>query len=162
MSIDYNSMAFPKKSWKEPKGPKWQQRQKKPEKISGKSLQKRKRSKRRNIQKVPSIMQDKNDRRCYLCMLLENDYRNHTYLEEHHVLFGAFKWVADAFGLRVNLCRRHHRESEVAVHNNQVLAEMLKRIAQEKFEEAYPHLRWQDYVEKNYLEVEDDRSSNLL
>ncbi len=96
-------------------------------------------------------MQHKDDKRCFLCMLLDNDYREHSYTEEHHVIFGDEKWVSDAKGLRVNLCRRHHRQSPVAVHDNQELAELLKKIAQQKFMEVYPDEKWHDYVEKNYL-----------
>ena len=84
-------------------------------------------------------------------MLVDNKFCEHDYTEEHHVIFGDEKWVSDAFGLRVNLCKRHHTQSPVAVHENQELAELLKRHAQQAFMEEYPHLRWQDFVEKNYL-----------
>lgn len=150
MSIDYSDMAFPKptRKPKEPKS-KWQ-RQKKLQCNKVAPVQRKKRKKKK-YKKVASIMQHKDDKRCYLCMLLDNDYREHAYTEEHHVIFGDEKWVSDAKGLRVNLCRRHHRQSPVAVHDNQKLAELLKRIAQQKFMEAYPNEKWHDYVEKNYL-----------
>lgn len=143
MSIDYSAMAFPKASWTQRE----QKRQKKPQNKKVAPVQRKK----KHYKKVPSIMQHKDDKRCYLCMLLEDDYREHLYTEEHHVIFGDEKWVSDAKGLRVNLCRRHHRQSPVAVHDNQELAELLKRIAQEKFIESYPEENWHDYVEKNYL-----------
>lgn len=139
MNIDYSAMAFPKASWMAP--------QKRQRKQPGNKTAKKKKT----YKKVASIMQHKDDKRCYLCMLLENNYREHTRTEEHHVIFGDEKWVSDAFGLRVNLCQRHHRESPVAVHKNQELAELLKKHAQQAFMEEYPHLRWQDFVEKNYL-----------
>lgn len=145
MSIDYSAMAFPKASW--------MQQSKKQKKLPcnrTKPVKPKKRKKKR-YKKVPSIMQHKDDKRCYLCMLLENNYDEHSYTEEHHVIYGDEHWVSDAKGLRVNLCRRHHRQSPVAVHENQENADLLKRIAQQKFMEAYPDEKWHDYVEKNYL-----------
>ena len=144
MTIDYSAMAFPKASWTQGK------KQKKPQNKKVAPVQRKKR-KKKHYKKVPSIMQHKDDKRCFLCMLLDNDYREHAYTEEHHVIFGDEKWVSDAKGLRVNLCRRHHRQSPVAVHDNQEHAELLKRIAQQKFMEHYPEENWHDYVEKNYL-----------
>lgn len=160
MSIDYSDMKFAKPVWKkkEPKKPKWQQRQKKPLKSKVAAVQRKKRSKRKKHRKVPSIMQSKDDRRCYLCMLLEHDYREHSYLEEHHVLFGNTKWVSDEYGLRVNLCLDHRRTSAAAVHNNQENAEILMRIAQEKFIERYPDKDWMEIVGKNYLEEKDENT----
>lgn len=96
-------------------------------------------------------MQEKQDKRCYLCMLLNNDYRIHPVTEEHHVLFGDNKWIADAYGLRVNLCVEHHRIGEEAVHNNRENAERLKKIAQQVFTEEYPEENWMELVGKNYL-----------
>lgn len=148
MSIDYSDMAFPKKPWKQ-QGTE-RKRQKKLRCNKAEPVKQKKR-KRKKYKKVPSIMQHKDDKRCFLCMILDNEYREHDYTEEHHVIFGDEKWVSDAKGLRVNLCRRHHRESPVAVHSNQEHAELLKRIAQQKFMEAYPDEEWHDYVEKNYL-----------
>ena len=144
MSIDYSDMAFPKPKKKE-KEPKLK-RQKKPQRRKHKQPWKKKRS------KIPSIMQEKEDRRCYLCMLLEKDYRIHSYLEEHHVLFGDIHKLSDWYGLRVNLCVRHHREGHAAVHNNQENAELLMKIAQQVFKEEFPELDWMEIVGKNYLE----------
>lgn len=151
MSIDYSDMAFPKPAWKrkEPKKTPWKQRKKKD------TPAKRKRKKKK-YRKIPSIMQDKSEGRCYLSMLLDNDYRVWPYLEEHHVIFGDEKWVSDAFGLRVYLRPEYHRIGPAAVHNNQENAELLKRIAQQAFTEEFPDLNWHDYVEKNYLEGKDE------
>ena len=149
MSIDYSAMKFPKASWKQQDtvAPK----RKRQKKLQCNRVAPVQRKKRKKYKKVPSIMQHKDDKRCYLCMILDNEFREHAYTEEHHVIFGDEKWVSDAKGLRVNLCRKHHRESPVAVHSNQEHAELLKRIAQQKFMEAYPDEKWHDYVEKNYL-----------
>ena len=144
MSIDYSAMAFPKASWMQEK------RQKKPQNKKVAPVQ-RKKKKKKHYKKVPSIMQHKDDKRCFLCMLLENNDREHSYTEEHHVLFGDDKWISDAFGLRVNLCWRHHREYPEAVHKNQEHADLLKQIAQKCFMEEYPELDWMQIVGKNYL-----------
>lgn len=149
MSIDYSDMAYPKTPWKKKDKPK--EKWKKYCTRSKKRDTKPKKRKKKKYRKVPSIMQEKGDRRCFLSMLLDDDYSEYGYLEEHHVIFGDEKWVSDAFGLRVYLRPEYHRIGPAAVHNNQENAELLKRLAQQKFEEVYPHLRWQDYVEKNYL-----------
>ncbi|MBQ8559077.1 MAG: hypothetical protein IJ439_03730 [Tyzzerella sp.] len=148
MSIDYSDMAFPKKPWKQKESKKtpWKQK-KKPVKKTAPA----KKRKKRRYKKVPSIMQDKDDKRCYLCMLLEDNYRIHSYTEEHHVLFGDTKWISDAYGLRVNLCVEHHRAGRDAVHNNNKIAKLLMKIAQRKFTETYPELEWMKIVQENYL-----------
>ena len=155
MSIDYSDMAFPKKPWKQEED-KPREKWKKYRTRSKKRDTKPKKRKKKKYKKIPSIMQDKSERRCFLSMLLDDDYTEYAYLEEHHVIFGDEKWVSDAFGLRVYLRPEYHRIGPAAVHNNQENAELLKRLAQQKFMEVYPNLRWHDYVEKNYLEVEDE------
>lgn len=148
MSIDYSDMAFPKpvKKTKEKK-PYWQ-RQKKPQNRKKASVKRRKPKK---YKKVKSIMQDKSDKRCFLCMILDNEYRTHSYVEEHHVLYGSRKWISDAYGLRVNLCRKHHRQDKDALHDNWEYSLLLKQKAQQAFMEAYPKEDWMKIVGKNYL-----------
>ena len=89
-----------------------------------------------------SIMQQKGDRRCYLCMLLDGDFTYKPYLEEHHVLFGNTHAFAEAEGLKVNLCLEHHRNGPAAVHNNAKNARILMAKAQEVYERIiYRHHR---------------------
>lgn len=154
MSIDYSAMAFPKASWK-------QQESAEPKRKRQKKLQCNKVApvqpkKRKKYKKVPSIMQDKSEKRCFLSMLLDCDYRQYDYLEEHHVLFGCDKWISDAYGLRVYLRPEYHRTGTLAVHNNQDIADLLKRYAQKCFMEEYPDLDWMEIVGRNYLEVENE------
>jgi len=137
MSIDYSDMKFPKYT-----------KQKKPPLRKKTRL---KRSKKKKVIKIPSIIQEKADRRCYLCMLLDNNYQIHLNLEEHHVLFGNKKWISDAYGLRVNLCIPHHRTGPAAVHNNYENADILRRIAQQKFKEEFPDVNWMEIVRENYI-----------
>lgn len=123
MSIDYSDMAFPKKGKK----------------------------KKRKVH-PPSIIQSKQDKRCLLCVLLDDDHRNHSYLEEHHIMFGAGRReLSEKYGLKCNLCLDHHRDSKVGVHSNQENAEMLMRLAQQRFKKEYPNLDWMQIFGKNYL-----------
>lgn len=56
-----------------------------------------------------SIMHNKADRTCYLCMLLEDDATPKRYLEEHHIFGGqANRRLSEKYGLKVYLCRAHH------------------------------------------------------
>ena len=140
MEIDYRSMAFPKASWQQ----------------AGKGNAKRKRrsklKKGPKHRKVKSIMQDEHDKRCYLCMLLHGDYKEKV-TQEHHVIFGSGRRnLSNEYGLTVRLCiEKHHEYGEEAVHQNQEIAELLKRKAQERFQEVYPHLDWMQVIKRNYL-----------
>lgn len=98
-----------------------------------------------------SILQDKSDKRCYLCMLLNNDYSIKQNLEVHHVLFGNTHAFAEAEGLKVNLCMNHHRIGPEAVHNNNENAKLLMTIAQKRWEQDHSHEEWMEHVERNYL-----------
>lgn len=56
-------------------------------------------------------------------------------LERHHCLHGtANRKLADQYGLTVWLCREHHTGNH-GVHNDSILDNWLKQIAQKKFEE---------------------------
>lgn len=88
---------------------------------------------------------------CYLCVLLNNDYR-YKQTEEHHILFGSgMREVSEAEGLKVDLCLNHHRIGPEAVHNNQEIREMLCRIAQEEYEKDHTREEWRKISKKNYL-----------
>lgn len=125
-------MMFPKQSWKKTKRKKnWKNA---PKKV-----------------KVRSIMQDEDDNRCFLSMLLDGDYREYAYTEEHHVIFGSRHELSDMYGLTVRLRPEYHRIGDRAVHNNKAIADLLKAEAQKRFMEVYPDLDWMDIVGKNYL-----------
>ena len=109
-------------------------------------------------------MQPKGDRRCYLCMLLDGDFSYKPCLHEHHVMFGNDRAFAEAEGLKVNLCLRHHLEGPEAVHNNKETREYLCRIhnnhknaeilmakAQEAFERTHSREEWAQNGRKDYL-----------
>ena len=121
MSIDYSDMAFPK-----------------PEK-------KKKRKKHtKSILKTEKHV-------CFLCGKLNGDYRQ-RYTEEHHILFGAGqREIAEAEGMKVDLCPEHHRIGKQAVHNNREIREMLCRMAQEEYEKTHTREEWMAISRKNYL-----------
>lgn len=99
---------------------------------------------------MKSIMHKK-DGSCYLCMLLNNDYSDKPDLEEHHALFGSRHELAEKFGLKVYLCKKHHTAGGIeAVHFNPLLSSMLKDKAQRRFEEVYPNLDFMKIFGKNY------------
>lgn len=98
-----------------------------------------------------SILHDKKDGTCYLCMILHNDYARRT-TQEHHAVFGtANRKLAEKWGLKVYLCLQHHTAGPMAVHNNHELALLLQKKAQERFEEMYSHELWMQVFGRNYL-----------
>ena len=99
-----------------------------------------------------SIMHDKYDGTCYLCMLLNRDYQRRTSLQEHHVMFGnKHKKLAEHYGLKVYLCLQHHTAGPEAVHNNHQNAELLQKKAQEVFEKKHGHEKWMGVFGQNFL-----------
>lgn len=108
---------------------------------------------------MKSIMHNKDDHTCYLCMKLEDDYRTYPYTEEHHVIYGAGnRSLSEKYGLKIYLCFRHHNDqfSSVAVHNNPVIREMTCIDAQYAFEQKYPDKSFRQIFGKNYIDREDD------
>ena len=98
---------------------------------------------------MKSIMQEK-DGRCYLCMLLHDDY-SVKIVQEHHVIFGrANRKLSEKYGLKIYLCIWHHTEGPEAVHKNAEIARMLKVSAQRIFRKVFPELDWMSIFGKNY------------
>lgn len=98
-----------------------------------------------------SIIHNKQDGTCYLCMLQNNDYARRT-TQEHHAIFGnSGRNLSEKWGLKVYLCLQHHTAGPMAVHNNQEQARLLQRKAQETFEEKYSHQMWMQIFGRNYL-----------
>lgn len=99
-----------------------------------------------------SIMQDKREGTCWLCMGLNGDYDRRTGLEEHHAIQGnPGRKLSEHYGLKVYLCRQHHREGPEAVHNNPGNRRRLQQEAQRTFERKYSHDRWMEVFGRSYL-----------
>lgn len=98
-----------------------------------------------------SIMQQW-DGRCYLCELLDNDFREKP-TEVHHVLYGtANHKLADKYGLMVRLCEKHHCIGPESIHGgNKENDLLLKQRAQLAFNCKYPNLDFREIFGKNYL-----------
>lgn len=108
-------------------------------------------AKKKRIRHPKSILHEK-DGTCYLCMRLNNDYRIHAYLEEHHVIPGAAgRRISEENGLKVYLCLPHHRGSAVAVHRNHDNMLLIQRDAQMVFERTRTRGDWMRIVGKNFL-----------
>ncbi len=100
---------------------------------------------------MKSILHDKKDKTCYLCLLLYGDI-SPKQTQEHHCIFGtANRRVAERLGLKVYLCRYHHTEGPEAVHNNAHNARILKIRAQEAYERTHSRAEWMKEVGKSYL-----------
>ena len=103
-----------------------------------------------------SIMHEKAEGTCYLCMLLDQDHDRRTGLEEHHVIMGnPGRRLSEHYGLKVYLCMQHHREGKEAVHNNIQNNRLLQKKAQEAFERHYPRLCFREVFGINFMDVED-------
>lgn len=101
---------------------------------------------------MKSIIHDKKDRTCYLCMMLHGDYAGKT-TQEHHVVFGAGRRkLSEKYGLKVYLCIHHHTAGAESVHHNRKLDEMLRQQAQEEFERRYPDQDFGILFGRNYLD----------
>lgn len=75
---------------------------------------------------VKSIIQA--ERRCFLCRAVVG-------LDEHHLLEGAYKKIAEKLGLKIYLCRRCHK----AVQENEENMQKLRELGQLK---AMKHYKW--------------------
>ena len=72
-------------------------------------------------------------------------------LEEHHVLNGPLRPMAERYGLKVWLCHRHHNEPGYSAHFDHHCRLWLKKEAQAAFEARYGHERWMAETGKDYL-----------
>lgn len=105
---------------------------------------------------MKSILHNKKDHTCFLCMLLNNDDHWQQYLEEHHVIFGtANRRLSERYGLKVYLCPDHHRTGAMAVHRNAEVAEILIKAAQIAFMKKYSFDQFISIFGRNYLSEND-------
>lgn len=103
-----------------------------------------------------SIMQSRKE--CYVCRMMYN-VATVQGLEEHHVLNGPLRPLAERYGLKVWLCHKHHNEPGYSAHFDHHLRLHLKQQAQRDFEDVYGHRQWMAEVGKDYLRYAE-RSSN--
>lgn len=105
---------------------------------------------------MKSIMHDKRDRTCYLCMKLYDDDSIKAVLQEHHIFGGtANRKLSEKYGLKVYLCLAHHLTGPEAVHKDAKVAILLKQEGQRTFERIFSNLDFMKIFGKNYLTDED-------
>lgn len=110
--------------------------------------------KKKKIVHPKSILHSRISKTCFLCVLLANDWREYTYLEEHHLYPGnPDRRKSEEYGLKVYLCPAHHRTGPDAVHNNSLIMRRLQATGQQAFEERYPELNWMEIFGKDYKEA---------
>ena len=106
----------------------------------------------KEIVMAKSIMHDKSDGTCYLCMRLNGDHGRRTGLQEHHALPGtANRRLSEKYGLKVYLCLQHHTAGPEAVHTNAANRMLVAREAQRAFEKRGSHERWMEIFGRNYI-----------
>ena len=110
---------------------------------------------------MKSILHDKKDRTCFLCMLLHGDYSFKDVLHEHHVIFGrANRKLSEKHGLKVYLCIWHHETGKEAVHRNASINKMVQAYAQRAFEKKWPEKDFFEIFRRNYIleaEIEENQ-----
>ena len=81
-----------------------------------------------------SIMQSR--RECYVCRMKYGVVTERG-LEEHHVLNGPLRPMAEQYGLKVWLCHNHHNEPPLGVHFDPGARRVLEQAAQFAFDELH-------------------------
>lgn len=104
---------------------------------------------------MKSILHDKKEGNCFLCMMLWGD-DSCKVTEEHHIFFGdGRRKMSEKYGMKVQLCIPHHRTSKEAVHQNIKMSRMLQEYAQREFEKKWPEKDFYGIFGRNYVEKED-------
>lgn len=98
-----------------------------------------------------SILHDKEERTCYLCMLFEGNKQKHAWLHEHHIFGGPNREFSETYGLKVYLCVEHHETGRLAAHKCKETQDILHKIGQREFEERYGHEQFMKIFGRNYL-----------
>ena len=93
-------------------------------------------------------------------MKLKMDYSIKNDLEEHHAIFNAKnRALSEKFGLKVYLCRFHHRQSPEAVHENRQNRAIIEDAAQRAFEAKFPDLDFRSIFGKNYKTNQEEKET---
>lgn len=113
-------------------------------------------AKKKRQQHPKSIMHRKEDRTCYLCILIDGSWKIHGYLEEHHIFFSKKQRpLSEQYGLKVYLCPFHHRTGPLAVHKARKYRRLLEAKGQQAFEELYGHKKFMEVFGENYWYEEE-------
>lgn len=97
-------------------------------------------------------MHSKDERTCFLCMILKDDSSEKQVLHEHHVFFGTSnRKNSEQYGLKVYLCPPHHNMSHDSVHFNKDYDDILKAAGQKVFEKEHTREEFISIFGRNYL-----------
>ena len=98
-----------------------------------------------------SIMQDQSCKQCFLCMLLDNDYREKP-VHNHHIFYGnGRRQISETYGFTVNLCIEHHNVGKESVHQNKNYDRILKRMCQQTYETDHSHEEFLQIFGENFI-----------
>ena len=100
----------------------------------------------------PSILHDKKSRTCYLCIMLHDNWSEHSTLQEHHVFSGPNRTNSEENGLKIYLCRDHPVYGPEAIHNNARIRHEVQRMAQREFERHHSHKEFMKIFGRNNLD----------
>lgn len=95
---------------------------------------------------MKSILQNENDKRCFLC-------GGYGAFEWHHIFGGAYRKKSEKYGLKVRLHHKCHNEPPNGVHFNIDAMQNLRKIGQTAAMQKYGWNTKQfiDIFGKNYL-----------
>lgn len=101
---------------------------------------------------MKSIMHKKDERTCFLCMVLCEDYSEKMVLEEHHIFGGTSnRKNSEREGLKVYLCPPHHRTGTMAAHRNKDIADILHQAGQLTFEKTHTREEFMKIFGRSYV-----------
>lgn len=85
------------------------------------------------------------DKECFIC-------GKRTGLESHHIFGGiANRKISEKYGLKVWLCREHHR-GDISAHFHPEIKWMLHTVGQKCFEESHTRSEFIALFGRNYLD----------
>lgn len=116
-----------------------------------------KQNKKRRMHHPKSILHNKDNRTCYICMH-HGDYSIKPDLHEHHIFNGPNRAKSEEYGVKVYLCPECHMYGPHAVHRDPAGEEntWLKQRGQQAFEAIYGHNKFMEIFGKNQLGEEED------
>ena len=125
---------------------------------SGLIFPKTQKKKKKRMKHLKSLLHEKNGT-CYLCMLLDGNYKKHLFIDEHHIFGGPNRKHSEETGMKVWLCLDHHTMGPLAVHNCPETMRLLHRIGQQEYErtvedddECADHKPdWRESMMRNFL-----------
>lgn len=114
-------------------------------------------SKKKRKKHKDSILQDRRDGTCYLCVKLHGNHQIYRYREEHHVFGGnPDRNISEEEGFKVYLCPEHHRIGPEAAHRNIEIKRLLQQDAQRAYERTHSRAEFMALLNRNYLEEQID------